>query len=112
MRFQILLLMTSKNEKKFKQHIHPYQKEQKRTRSKFHLKIMSIEVLYVINNNLQAKDDQEIYGMRILLHFSSLRVPFISKPMWFPCEVIFTNWNQPCTKMCVHKVKLDLLLFD
>ena len=42
---------------------------------------MSIEVLYIINNNLQAKDDQEIYGMRILLHFSSLWVPFISKPM-------------------------------
>ena len=85
MRFQILLLMTSKNENKckknFKQHIHPYQKNPKKTRSKFHLKIMSIEVLYIINNNLQAKDDQEIYGMRILLHFSSLWVPFISKPM-------------------------------
>ena len=37
--------------------------------------------LYMINNNLQGKDDQQIYGMHILLHFSSIWVPFISKPM-------------------------------
>ena len=51
---------------------------------------MSIELLtgknlpiawYIINNNIQAKDDREIYGIRILLHFWSLWVPLISKPV-------------------------------
>ena len=57
--------------------------------SKFHLK-MFIELLtgknltstwYIIDNNLQAKHDQQIYGMQILLHFSTIWVPFTSKPM-------------------------------
>ena len=55
-------------------------------RLKFHLK-MFIELFtgknlpstwYIINNNLQAKDDQQIYDMQILLHSWSIRVPFIS----------------------------------
>ena len=32
---------------------------------------------YVINNNLQSKYDQHIYGMHIQLHFSTIWVPFI-----------------------------------
>ena len=32
---------------------------------------------YVISNNLQANYNQQIYGMHILLHLSTIWVPFI-----------------------------------
>ena len=39
MRLRILILMASKNEQSMKQHCHPYQKF---NRSKFHLKITTV----------------------------------------------------------------------